>query len=46
VPKGDKVSPLITPVNVQVREPSGNEPLVIDLPAENQVDVFELFFVK
>jgi hypothetical protein len=46
VPKGDEVSPLLTPSNVEAREPSGNEPLVIDLPAENQVDVPELFFVK
>jgi hypothetical protein len=46
VPKGDEVSPLITPINVEVRELSGHEPLVIDLLAENQVDVPKLFFVK
>jgi hypothetical protein len=44
--KGDEISPLATQINVEVREPSRNEPLVIDLPAENQVDVLELFFVK
>ena len=44
--KEDEVSPFSTQVDVEDREPLGNEPLIIDLPAENQVDVPELFFVK
>jgi hypothetical protein len=44
--KKDEVSLLLTQVIVKDRKPFVNEPLVIDLPAEIQVDVFELFFVN